>query len=100
MSVYFIVEAATKDHEAYTAYIAQVSDIVKQHGGRYAVRGGGVTPVFGGWNPERIIVIEFPSEQDVHEWLDSEEYRRIAPLREAGAHTRAIIVRQCDEQPA
>lgn len=97
MSVYFIVEATTKDPDTYGAYIAQVSSIVKKHGGRYAVRGGNITPALGNWNPERIIIIEFPSEQNIHDWLNSEEYRRIAPLREAGADTRAVIVQKYEE---
>jgi uncharacterized protein (DUF1330 family) len=47
---------------------------------------------FGSWKPERIIVIEFPSESHVQNWLTSTEYKAIVPLREAGADTRAVLV--------
>ena len=57
MSVYMLVEAATKDCDKYSQYIARVSELVKQHGGRYIVRGGRVTPLGDAWKPERIIIL-------------------------------------------
>jgi uncharacterized protein (DUF1330 family) len=92
MSVYMLVEAKTKDEEKYRQYIVQVSRLVAQHGGRYLVRGGKITPLGDVWNPERIIILEFPSEAHIRAWLSSPEYAAIAPLREAGAETRAIIL--------
>ena len=44
------------------------------------------------WLPERMIVLEFPSEAHVSEWLSSPEYQAIAPLREAGAEIRAVLL--------
>jgi len=42
--------------------------------------------------PERMIILEFPAESNIMQWLSSPEYQEIAPLREAGAETRAIIL--------
>jgi len=42
-------------------------------------------------HPERIIILEFSSEETIRGWSASPEYRAIAPLREAGAETRALI---------
>jgi len=92
MSVFMLVEARTIDLEKYTQYISQVSRLVVQYGGRYLVRGGKITPLGNDWNPERIIILEFPSEERVREWLSSPEYKAIAPLREAGAETRAVLL--------
>jgi len=98
MSVYFIVEIKTRneDKAAYAKYIEKVRPIVEKYGGRYLVRGGKVTPVFGDWDPERIVVIEFPSGGDVERWLDSPEYKKIAELREHSTITKAIMVEGCD----
>jgi uncharacterized protein (DUF1330 family) len=94
MAVYFIVEIKTKNEnkDAYAKYIEQVRPIVEKYKGRYLSRGGRITPVFGDWNPERIIIIEFPSEGDVQQWLNSSEYREIAGLRENSTITKAIVV--------
>ena len=91
MSVYMIIDSKVKDKEKYRQYIEQVSPIVTLFGGRYHVRGENVQ-AFGSWKPERIIIIEFPSESHVQDWLMSQEYKAIAPLREAGADTQAILV--------
>lgn len=91
MSVYMIIDSKVKDKEKYRQYIEQVSPIVTRYGGRYHVRGGNIRAL-GSWKPERIIVIEFPTENHVHEWLTSPEYQAIASLREEGAETQAILV--------
>ena len=92
MSVYVLIESKVKNAEIYKQYISQVPPLIYQHGGRFLVRGGKVTPLSAAWEPERIIIIEFPSEADIREWLSSPEYKKIAPLREAGADTRAVIL--------
>ena len=91
MSVYMIIDSKVKDKEKYRQYIEQVSPIVTLFGGHYHVRGENIK-AFGSWKPERIIIIEFPSEHHVQDWLASAEYKAIAPLREAGADTQAILV--------
>ena len=92
MAVYVIIEIKIRDKETYSEYVEKVRAIVEKYNGRYLVRGGKVTPIFGDWNPERIIVIEFPSYEDVKHWLSSQEYKEIAPLREKSTITKAIVV--------
>ena len=91
MSVYMIIDSKIKDGEKYNQYIDQVSPIVEKYGGHYHVRGENIRS-FGTWKPERIIVIEFPSEDHIHKWLTSPEYGAVSPLREKGADAQAIIV--------
>jgi uncharacterized protein (DUF1330 family) len=92
MPVYMIIEARVKDPAKYQQYIAQVPAIVACHGGRYLVRGGKVTTLVGGWLPERMIVLEFPSDEHIRRWLASPEYQAIAPLRDAGAEVKAVLL--------
>jgi uncharacterized protein (DUF1330 family) len=98
LSVYIIIESRVKDARKYGQYISQVPGIVAKHGGRYLVRGGKVTTLLGGrWMPERMIVLEFPSEERVREWLSSPEYQAIAPLREEGAEIRPVLLEGCKD---
>ncbi len=92
MSAYMIIEIAVLDHETYQRYVAQVRDIVEQHGGHYLARGGEVIAMSGHWKPERVILIEFDSVQQARECFASPEYEAIAPLRERSTRTKAIIV--------
>ena len=99
MSVYMIIDSKVKDSDQYQQYISGVSKIVAKYGGRYLARGNQITPIAGSWNPERIILLEFPSEEHIREWLASSEYQAIAPLRQAGAETKAVIVQGCMKHP-
>ncbi len=92
MSVYLVIESRVRDAASYNQYIQLVAPMVTQFGGRYLVRGGKVVPLGPEWNPERMIIIEFPGEENIRHWLASPAYRKIAPLREQGADTRAIIL--------
>lgn len=79
------------ERSRYGQYISRVPSIVAKYSGRYLLRGGKITALLGGeWVPERMIVLEFPSEAHIREWLSSPEYQAIAPLREAGADIRAV----------
>lgn len=89
-----IIDSKVRNKDKYQQYIDQVSLIVTKYGGRYHVRGENIR-AFGSWRPERIIVIEFPTENHVQDWLTSPEYKAIAPLREEGAETQAILVDGC-----
>ncbi len=92
MSVYMIIEIEVLDENTYAAYMEKVPATVGKYGGRYLVRGGRVTPLAGDWHPERIIVLEFSSTEQMRRWNLSPEYAELAPLRMRSANTRAIAV--------
>jgi len=91
-AVYMVAELKIKDREKYGQYVERVYTIVRRHGGRYLIRGGRVTPMFGDWAPERMIVIAFDSLEALKECFASPEYLAVAPLREGSAETRAVIL--------
>jgi uncharacterized protein (DUF1330 family) len=92
MPVYLIIEITVIDPEVYAEYVDQVPTVVEKYGGRYLVRGGGVTPLSGGWQPERIIVVEFDGIEQIQDFLSSPEYQALIPLRQQSTTSRSIIV--------
>ena len=93
--VYFVATIyfnESKNDNAYLDYIESVVSIVKKYNGRYIVRSENVTPLGGDWKPNRVIIIEFDSKEHLEACFASEEYRRIAPLRESSVNSNAIIV--------
>ena len=93
MTVYLIVEAKEVfDRELYGEYIRQVPALIEKFGGKYLVRGGAVAVLAGDWEPARLIVVAFDSREQFQRWWNSPEYRKLAPLRERGARTNAIVV--------
>lgn len=98
MSVYVIIEVQIVNAERYKQYVERVRKVVENHGGRYLVRGGTVTPMSGDWQPERMIMVEFASIDQVHACFRSEAYGKLAPLRTQSTISRAIAVEGCSEE--
>ena len=92
MPVYLIIDITITDPDVYGEFVARVPAVVEQYGGRYLARSGEVSTMVGDWRPERIVLIEFESIEQVQEFFASPEYQALVPLREQSATTRAIIV--------
>jgi len=99
MAVYMILEIEVVNAKVYGEYVEQAPATVAQYGGRYLVRGGAITPLTGGWNPQRMVVIEFPTTERFQEWVTSPEYSAIAPLRERSTKSKAIVVEGFEDRP-
>ncbi len=100
MSVYLVIDLTIHDTETYAEYVTKVQSIVEAHGGRYLARGGEVTTLSGEWKPERLVIVEFPSENDLRGWLASDDYRALAPLREGTTTARAVFIEGVNETTA
>jgi len=95
MAAYFIVDVRipnANDRQKYDEYIEKVKPIVEKFGGKYIARSEQITALSDQWSPDRFIMIEFRSKDDIHLWLSSEEYKSIAILRESSVKSNAIIV--------
>jgi uncharacterized protein (DUF1330 family) len=92
MPAFVIVDVLIDDPLQYEAYKRLTPDTIAAFDGRFVVRGGKTTVLEGGWNPERIVVLEFPSVQRAQEWWDSELYSPAKEIRQKSARTKMIIV--------
>ncbi len=92
MAGYFILDTKIHDPEIYATYVKAGSPSVAQYGGKYLVRGGRVERVEGSWQPERLIVIEFPTFEQAKKWYNSPEYQAALPDRVRSAISQAIII--------
>ncbi len=95
MKCYFIVDTyidENKDRGLYDEYIKKVKPIVESFGGEYLVRTEQITSLHSQRNPQRVIIIRFPSRQILEECFDSEAYRKIMKNRTESVDARALIV--------
>ena len=100
--IFMILDITVHDTVMYEQYRVQVEPIIKQFGGQYLVRSGGmafdkdlahkVIPVEGGWNPDRLIIVQWNSMEQLQKFATSAEYIAIAELRSNSASTKSIIV--------
>ncbi len=91
MTAYMIIDITIIDEVLYTAYIDRVYDVVVHYGGRYLVRGGNITPLGGTWNPQRLVIIAFPTREAIRKCFSSEAYSALAPLRENSTVSHAVV---------
>jgi uncharacterized protein (DUF1330 family) len=97
MPAYIIVEIDIQDPIGYEDYKKQASATVLKHGGKYIVRGGKTEVLEGEWQPNRIVILEFPSMERAKGWLHCEEYREPRKLRHKTAKTNMILVEGLDQ---
>jgi len=92
MAAYLIAEIEVVDAALFDEYRAQVPATIAAYGGKYIVRGGKTDVAEGDWRPNRLVVLAFPSLDQLKAWYDSREYAALKVLRQRAARTKAIMV--------
>ena len=96
MSAYVIVEIEITDPVEYEEYKRATPGTLEPYGGRFVVRGGEAEELEGGWDPKRIVVLEFESVERAKEWWASEEYAEPKAMRQRASNSRMIVVAGVD----
>ena len=92
MKAYAIGQLNINNQDQYTDYVKQTSPIVKKYKGKFLVRGGKFTKVWGENQYTRHVVIEFPDLETAFKWHNSDEYMPIRKIREENSSGNLIIV--------
>ena len=94
MSCYFLIDTyidPKRGRGEYDAYIELVKPIVESFGGEYIVRSENVASLSPLRNPDRVIIIRFPSRKDLNACFGSEEYKKIQEKRIGSVDARGVI---------
>ena len=83
MTAYFILTHTITDIERYRdEYIPQVFPFIAKHDGEVVAASFYAEPLQG--NPEKgVVVIRFPSEQAVRDFVNDPEYQPVKEIRQA-----------------
>jgi uncharacterized protein (DUF1330 family) len=92
MAGYVVAEVEVTDSATYEEYRKLVPATVARYGGKYLVRGGAVERKEGGWEPKRLVVLEFPSLEQARTWYHSPEYAPALALRLKAARSKVLLV--------
>lgn len=103
--VFVILEITVHDAAMYEEYRIQVEPLIKKNGGKYLARSGGVafdndpdtklTPVEGDWNPDRLIILQWDSVEQLQRFSKSPELIKVTEIRKKSATTRSVMVMEC-----
>lgn len=92
MAAFIIGDVRVENPERYRDYTAHTEATLEPYGGHFVVRGGASTVLEGEWQPNRLVVIEFPSAQAAKDWYGSEAYRQIIPIRQEASTGSLVLV--------
>lgn len=92
MPAYVVVEIEVLDAERYEVYKRLAPPSIAAYGGRYLARGGACEALEGGWQPSRLVIVEFPSVERAKEWWESGEYAEAKSLRHETARSRMVVI--------
>jgi uncharacterized protein (DUF1330 family) len=92
VAAYVIVDIEVLDPARYERYKEIAAPAVVAMGGKYLARGGRTEVLEGGWQPSRLVILEFPTFEQARTWLESDAYREARALRHATARTNMVVI--------
>ncbi|HSR13284.1 MAG TPA: DUF1330 domain-containing protein [Thermodesulfobacteriota bacterium] len=91
MPAYAIAMMSIHDPETYRKYTALTPGLVKKHGGRFLTRGEKVTTVEGEEFADRMVILEFPTEEHARVFFSDPEYAKARVFRHQAARSRILL---------
>ena len=91
-SAYIIANVRVTDAAQYEDYKKLSTIAIRKHGAEVCVRGGAVEVLEGDWQPERVVVLKFPSLAQARAFNASAEYSLARRARETAAVMRMVLV--------
>ena len=92
MPAYLIAEHQITNASQFEEYRRQVAPMIERFGGRYLTRAGTHEILDGTWQPDRVVVIEFPDMPALKAWYQSPEYQPLITLRRGAAKDVLIAI--------
>ena len=92
MATYLLADIAVTDAARFNEYREKVAPLLASFGARYLARGGDVEVLEGTWEPNRLVLLEFPTRAAVEEFYHSEEYAPLLQLRLETTDSKLLIL--------
>ena len=95
MKAYLVLDFSIHDLPGFRPYISAIPAFIEKHGGRYIVRGAEPTVMEGGWSPELMVILEFPSREDAEAFLKDPDAQTLFAVRHATTNSKLVLVDGC-----
>ncbi len=91
-SGYIIANVRVTNPQQYEEYKRLSSAAMLAHGAQVCVRGGTSEVLEGDWQPDRIVLLKFPSVEKAKGFYTSTEYAKARAARKDAAIMRMVVV--------
>ena len=92
MAAYVIANVEVLNPKEYETYRAMVPATIAAFGGKFIARGGKVDVFEGTWQPNRLVILEFPDAATARRWYESPEYEAAKKVRQANSRGDLVLV--------
>jgi uncharacterized protein (DUF1330 family) len=93
MAAYMIAEHKINDAAKFEEYRTKVAPMIATHGGWYLTKGGSHKVLESGhWQPDRVVIIEFPDMAALNAWYNSPEYQPLIALRQGSTSELDMLI--------
>ena len=93
MKYYAVAQLTVTDPSWVSSYVAEVTPLVEQMGGRYLARSARIERIEGaGELPQLVLLIEWPSKEAAEAFYASPAYARHREARIRGAENEFLLV--------
>ncbi|MEZ4667954.1 MAG: DUF1330 domain-containing protein [Anaerolineae bacterium] len=91
MTAYVLAMMSIHDPETYRKYTDRTPPIVKKYGGKFLTRGEQVVTLEGEEYKDRLVILEFPSQQQAEAWFADPDYQEAVVFRRAASTMRMLL---------
>jgi uncharacterized protein (DUF1330 family) len=92
VAAYIIAMVDVRDPVRYEDYRKMVLPTITAYGGRFIARGGKTEVLEGHWQPNRLVIVEFPTFDRAKAWWASAEYAEAKALRQATSDGTLVLI--------
>ena len=92
MPAYVIFDVEIRDPTRYQEFMTGVKPALEAAGARYLARGGAHKVYEGGWEPRRIVLLEFPSVEAWEAFYNGPVYQGLKSIRDECSSARLVSV--------
>jgi len=97
MAHFLVAQVTVNDDSWIPEYAAKVHEIVHRHGGKYLTRSGNITTLEGEESTLSLVaIIEFPTGDALHAFVNDPEYAPYAKARQDGTDSHFIAIDATD----
>lgn len=96
MSVYAVALIGIHDREEYGYYEQRFMDIFSKYEGKLLAVDEAPKVLEGEWSWTRTVMLEFPNEDKLRTWYESEAYQALAQHRLAASKANIAVVKGLD----
>jgi uncharacterized protein (DUF1330 family) len=95
MKAYLVLDLTIHDFGSFREYIEKVPAFIGKHGGKYIVQGAEPTLMEGDWQPERMVILEFPARKNATAFLSDPDFQDLLAVRHRTTTSKLVLVDGC-----